>query len=113
MFPNLFTQSTPDKCPLAYIAREERVYAIGDIHGRQDLLEAMLAKISDDIARFSDERRPRVVFLGAYIDRGADSRAVLHTLSGIVQIAERLTSETSLVIAFLVGPQAVGWGGVV
>lgn len=107
MFPNLFTQSTPDKCPQAYIAREERVYAIGDIHGRQDLLEAMLAKISDDIARFSDDRRPRVVFLGDYIDRGDDSRAVLQTLSGIFHIADRLKSETNLQIDFLVGNHEV------
>lgn len=53
-----------------------RLYAIGDVHGRADLLDACLAGIEADAARHPD-RRARIVFLGDLIDRGPDSRAVL------------------------------------
>jgi serine/threonine protein phosphatase 1 len=56
-----------------------RVYAVGDIHGRADLLSEMLELIMADTAR-----RPRsavtVLFLGDYIDRGPDSRQVIEML---------------------------------
>ena len=56
-----------------------RAYAIGDIHGRLDLLEILLAKIEADIVS-----RPRsenfIVFLGDLIDRGPDSAAVVERL---------------------------------
>lgn len=48
-------------------------YAIGDVHGRRDLLEALLAAIRDD-ARGRDAR---IVFLGDIIDRGPESRQSL------------------------------------
>lgn len=53
-----------------------RVYAIGDVHGRHDLLASLLDKIASDSAGSNAQ----IVFLGDYIDRGADSRAVLDTL---------------------------------
>jgi serine/threonine protein phosphatase 1 len=58
---------------------ETRLYAVGDLHGRMDLLERMLGLIADD-ARPSPAPRKVVVFLGDYIDRGPDSRAVVETL---------------------------------
>jgi serine/threonine protein phosphatase 1 len=58
----------------------QRVYAIGDIHGRADLLDAMLELIQTD-----DARRPRaqtaLVFLGDYIDRGPHSKEVIDRLT--------------------------------
>ena len=48
-------------------------YAIGDVHGRRDLLEALLAVIRAD----SGDRAYRIVFLGDLIDRGPESRACL------------------------------------
>lgn len=51
-------------------------YAIGDIHGCADLLDAMLAKIEDH----AQGRERRLVFLGDYIDRGPDSARVIETL---------------------------------
>jgi serine/threonine protein phosphatase 1 len=65
----------------ARVAASERVYAVGDIHGRIDLLERMLALIAADIAGCTDARRARLVFLGDYIDRGDESRAVLARLA--------------------------------
>ncbi len=56
-----------------------RVYAIGDIHGRADLLEALLAQIDVDCALYPSSR-PIVVFLGDYIDRGPGSSEVLDLL---------------------------------
>ena len=46
-----------------------RIYAIGDIHGRLDLLTEMLARIRADLAA-RPHPRPLVIFLGDYVDRG-------------------------------------------
>ena len=58
-----------------------RAYAVGDIHGRLDLLDALLARIEADIAA-----RPaatnHVIFLGDLIDRGPQSAGVVERLSG-------------------------------
>lgn len=56
-----------------------RIYAVGDIHGRSDLLSRMLAMIDDDLHERPPERA-RVVFLGDYLDRGADGAGVLDIL---------------------------------
>lgn len=56
-----------------------RIYAIGDVHGRLDLLGALHARIAEEI----DADRPddwRVIHLGDYCDRGPDSRGVLDLL---------------------------------
>lgn len=56
-----------------------RVYAVGDIHGRVDLLERLLA----DIERDNDARGPcrtLLVFLGDLIDRGPASNQVVERL---------------------------------
>lgn len=56
-----------------------RVYAVGDVHGRLDLLEDLIQRIEQDIAS-----RPRaktfIVFLGDLIDRGPDSAGVVERL---------------------------------
>lgn len=51
-------------------------YAIGDVHGRLDLLDQLIARIEQDRAGQAAD----VVFLGDYIDRGPDSAAVLARL---------------------------------
>lgn len=54
----------------------ERVYAIGDVHGRADLLAELLAAIRHD----NDVRptsRVHIVLLGDLIDRGMDSASVV------------------------------------
>ncbi|MDT9599703.1 metallophosphoesterase family protein [Sphingosinicella sp. GR2756] len=56
-----------------------RAYAVGDIHGRLDLLNIMLQRIEDDIAA-RPSRRNFIVFLGDLIDRGPDSAAVVERL---------------------------------
>ena len=56
------------------------VYAIGDIHGRADLLDALLSRIAADAARHPADSVRTLVFLGDYIDRGTASRAVVDRL---------------------------------
>ena len=56
-----------------------RVYAIGDVHGRADLLAQLLAAIDADIAAHPAFQAIEV-FLGDYIDRGPKSREVLDML---------------------------------
>jgi serine/threonine protein phosphatase 1 len=57
-----------------------RVYAVGDIHGRADLLVDAIARIDDDLARRPIEQAIEV-YLGDYIDRGPDSKTVIDLLS--------------------------------
>lgn len=57
----------------------ERVYVIGDIHGRSDLLDEIISKIWNDLDSYP-ARNCLTVTLGDYIDRGFDSRGVLDRL---------------------------------
>lgn len=57
----------------------ERIYAVGDIHGRLDLLDAMLDRIETDVAKHPSTICT-LVFLGDYVDRGPDSALVLQRL---------------------------------
>ena len=68
---------------LPSVAPDERIYAIGDVHGRYDLLIPLLKLLHDDARRFSDGRRPRFAFLGDVIDRGEDTKPVLDALRAL------------------------------
>ncbi|MEQ1953864.1 metallophosphoesterase [Mesorhizobium yinganensis] len=70
-----------------------RLYAIGDVHGRLDLLEKMHERIAGEIER----DRPadwRIIHLGDYVDRGPASRGVLAFL-----IAARRRDERMITLA--------------
>jgi serine/threonine protein phosphatase 1 len=56
------------------------VYAVGDIHGRLDLLEDLLRRIREDAERHADDTDRTLIFLGDYIDRGPASRGVVERL---------------------------------
>jgi serine/threonine protein phosphatase 1 len=56
-----------------------RIYAIGDIHGRADLLASLLDMIKAD-AKAAPAPLMRLVFLGDYVDRGPDSHDVVALL---------------------------------
>jgi serine/threonine protein phosphatase 1 len=64
-----------------------RIYAVGDIHGRLDLLDELLARIGTDIA-LRPAARPVYVFLGDYIDRGSWSRETIDRLIAHGEISE-------------------------
>ena len=61
-----------------------RLYAIGDIHGRADLLTELHRMILVDAASHTAERRLIAVHLGDYVDRGPQSSDVIEVLSGTV-----------------------------
>ncbi|KAA0586925.1 serine/threonine protein phosphatase (plasmid) [Azospirillum oryzae] len=64
----------------ASVPRGMRVYAVGDIHGRLDLLDQMLGQIVRD-AEQAPNLLKYLVFLGDYVDRGPDSRLVIERLA--------------------------------
>lgn len=87
------------------------VYAVGDIHGRADLLARMHALIHADAASRPAQRRV-LVYLGDYISRGPDSRTVIdmvraHPLRGFDLVTLRGNHEDCLV-RFLDGDMAAG-----
>lgn len=53
----------------------QTTYAIGDVHGRADLLERLLTAIADEAADAGAE--PRVIFIGDIVSHGPDSRLAL------------------------------------
>jgi serine/threonine protein phosphatase 1 len=53
------------------------VYAVGDVHGRLDVLGPLLRDIAEDALAARPPEPPMLVFLGDYVDRGADSRGVV------------------------------------
>lgn len=102
------------------VAPSERLYVIGDVHGRNDLLVAMLDRIARDAAAISDGRKSRLVLLGDYVDRGDQSAQVLDTLSALWAQKSRtcdfLTgNHEAAMLAFLEDPIAgadwLDWGG--
>jgi serine/threonine protein phosphatase 1 len=96
-----------------------RIYAIGDIHGRLDLLIALQALIAADAARSSSLRRV-LVYIGDYIDRGPNSAGVLdllldRPLPGF-EIVHLLGNHEDTLLQFpddmTVGPSWLNYGGV-
>jgi len=63
------------------------LYAVGDIHGRHDLLVRLTGIIAEDAAKLPAGIKPQIVFLGDYIDRGLQSREVINffTCGGVDQ----------------------------
>lgn len=70
---------TSRKKPNPRVPKGIRIYAIGDIHGRADLLDEILERIDADLAT-NPASLSIEVFLGDYIDRGPASREVLDRL---------------------------------
>ena len=66
----------PPTGPQATVPDGQRIYAIGDIHGRRDLFAALIDAIdADDAARIPCETT--VILLGDLVDRGPDSAGVI------------------------------------
>jgi len=81
MLRNLFS-ARPRPQPIARsfsVPEGTRVYAVGDIHGRADLLAALHEKLAEDAPAGAAGRRV-VVYLGDYVDRGLQSREVIDLL---------------------------------
>jgi serine/threonine protein phosphatase 1 len=90
---NFFKKPAPVHSAHA-IPTQQRVYAVGDIHGRLDLLDKLLASIeSDNLAR--PAANTTIVFLGDLVDRGPESAGVVERL--------RLLAETDRKLRFITG----------
>ena len=75
---NFFQRKKP---PVVRAAPEGvRIYAIGDVHGRLDVLDSLLEAIWLDR---SPDAKPVLIMLGDYVDRGPASREVLDRLIGL------------------------------
>jgi len=68
-----------------------RVYAVGDVHGRRDLIEAMHDRIGEEIAR-DGVADWRIVHLGDYVDRGPDTAGVLDFLTSRIAGEPRIVA---------------------
>lgn len=75
----LFGRRKPDVPRIWCAPQGQRIYAIGDIHGRRDLLDQLLIMIDADDAK-RDKVQTQLIFLGDLVDRGADSRGVVERL---------------------------------
>ena len=77
----LFSKLFGKRAPKAPPSTEGRlVYAIGDVHGRHDLLETLVRQIARDAEAQAPDRQPVLIFLGDYVDRGPGSREVVETV---------------------------------
>ena len=86
MLSKLFRSRTQVAAPSAPAVPDGTVvWAVGDIHGRLDLLQPLVKAIVADL-RASAATRKVVIFLGDYIDRGPDSRGVLLFLASLPDI---------------------------
>lgn len=70
-----------DRLPRYRLPDGVRAYAVGDVHGRADLLAPMLDWIREDSDSRGGYPEVHVVFLGDLIDRGPDSAAVVSMLA--------------------------------
>jgi serine/threonine protein phosphatase 1 len=95
-----------------------RIYAVGDIHGRLDLLRALHEQIAEDAATAPDQAKT-IVYLGDYIDRGIDSRGVIECLVGapleqvtpIFLLGNHEETLLRFLDDFMVGESWLGFGG--
>ncbi len=77
-----FERRSPRRAPKA--PDGHLIYAVGDVHGCDDLLAGLLDLIREDAASSQEEYDNldvHVVFLGDYIDRGPNSRRVIDILT--------------------------------
>jgi serine/threonine protein phosphatase 1 len=78
MFRRLFGLGPPGRS--GAVPAGQAVYAIGDVHGRLDLLDDLLVRIRQDADRHPSDSARSLVLLGDYVDRGSGSRGVIERL---------------------------------
>lgn len=97
----------------ARVPNDVRVYAVGDIHGRHDLLVKLFAQIEADAAR-APEKQFELIFLGDYMDRGLYSKQTLDWLISLPKTEAgkkfRITcikgNHEELILKFLTHPES-------
>jgi serine/threonine protein phosphatase 1 len=100
----------PDAPPRA-VPEGTAVYAVGDIHGRLDLLTRLFAQIAAHAAAL-DVARKVIVCVGDYVDRGPESKGVIDFLLEPAPAGFALKcligNHERMMLDFLVEPEAVG-----
>ena len=86
------------------LAPDAPFYAIGDVHGRLDLVEALMARLDPTLP---------VVFVGDYVDRGENSAGVLRFLQALSGETDRGTiclmgNHEDMLLSFLEHPERRG-----
>jgi serine/threonine protein phosphatase 1 len=62
------------------------VYAVGDVHGRLDLLRLLVSRIANDLAASAPTSgAPVLLFVGDYVDRGEQSRGVIDMVIALLE----------------------------
>lgn len=79
----LFSRTPANAGPQYTLPPGHVVYAVGDIHGRLDLLEQLVEQIAEDRAEKSHMESCTLIFLGDYVDRGFQSKQVLDYLQAL------------------------------
>lgn len=86
-----------------------RIYAVGDIHGRSDLLQRMRDLVAADIER-SRPDEARIVLLGDYVDRGPNTKGVLDLLTSEgafpAPVVPLLGNHEAMMLEFLHRPES-------
>jgi serine/threonine protein phosphatase 1 len=67
----------------------ERIYAIGDVHGRLDLFDELIDRIRNDQA-FRPAAKIRLILLGDVIDRGFEAAELVRRLMAYSAASDRL-----------------------
>ncbi|HEB79586.1 MAG TPA: serine/threonine protein phosphatase, partial [Rhodospirillales bacterium] len=80
MILNIFRKRERVTLDTARVPDKTRIYVVGDIHGRADLLKHLHKLILKDSAKVTSDVRKVIVFLGDYIDRGLQSKEVIDFL---------------------------------
>lgn len=96
---SLFTLTREERCEFDRPAPLVPLAAIGDIHGRADLLEKLLARLEPDL---------QVICVGDYIDRGdrsADVLRILHSSSDIICLKG---NHEEMLLNFIEQPETYG-----
>jgi serine/threonine protein phosphatase 1 len=89
MLSKIFKRRGDPAAPSPSVPDGKRIYAVGDIHGRLDLLDELLEMIAaDDSARTSADTV--IIFLGDLVDRGPDSAGVVERLRQLAETDTRL-----------------------
>jgi len=92
VFGRIFKPRAAAKAPIAappQVPPGQRVYAIGDIHGRADLLARLLELIAED-NRQAKPAETVLVYVGDYIDRGPFSRETVDIVRGPHPMVDRV-----------------------
>ncbi|MEE9249807.1 MAG: metallophosphoesterase family protein [Alphaproteobacteria bacterium] len=79
MFSKLFGGTAGARAGAPKVPDGTRVYVVGDVHGRADLLRQLHGQILEHAKAFAGGRKA-VVYLGDYVDRGLQSREVIELL---------------------------------